>query len=128
MKCPNCGKELSFQDRKCDGCNANLAEYRRLVSISNHYYNDALQKARVRDLSGAIVSLKNSLQVNKKNTDARNLLGLVYYEMGETVRALGEWILSKNYQENDNIADHYMNLVQNNPSKLNSTNSIIKKI
>lgn len=127
MKCPNCGKELSFQDRKCDGCNANLAEYRRLVSISNHYYNDALQKARVRDLSGAIVSLKNSLQVNKKNTDARNLLGLVYYEMGETVRALGEWILSKNYQENDNIADHYMNLVQNNPSKLNSTNSIIKK-
>lgn len=127
MKCPNCGKELSFGDRYCDGCNADLSEYRRLISISNRYYNDALQKARVRDLSGAIGSLKNSLQVNKRNTDARNLLGLVYYEMGETVRALGEWILSKNYQENDNIADHYMNLVQNNPSKLNNANSIIKK-
>lgn len=127
MECPNCGKKLSFKDRNCDGCNADLAEYRRLVSISNYYYNDALQKARVRDLSGAIMSLKNSLQVNKKNTDARNLLGLVYYEMGETVRALGEWILSKNYQENDNIADHYMNLVQNNPSKLNNANAIIRK-
>lgn len=127
MECPNCGKKLSFKDRNCGGCNADLAEYRRLVSISNYYYNDALQKARVRDLSGAIMSLKNSLQVNKKNTDARNLLGLVYYEMGETVRALGEWILSKNYQENDNIADHYMNLVQNNPSKLNNANAIIRK-
>lgn len=127
MKCPNCGKELSFKDKYCDGCNANLVAYRRLVSLSNRYYNDALQKAKVRDLSGAIVSLKNSLQLNKKNTDARNLLGLVYYEMGETVRALGEWILSKNYQENDNIADHYMNLIQNNPSKLNNANAVIKK-
>lgn len=127
MNCPNCGKTLSFQDKYCDGCNANLVAYRRLVSISNHYYNDALQKARVRDLSGAIVSLKNSIQVNKKNIDARNLLGLVYYEMGETVRALGVWILSKNYQEDNNIADHYMNVVQNNPSKLNNANAIAKK-
>ena len=52
---------------------------------SNEYYNDALAKASVRDLSGAIESLKTSLKFNKLNIDARNLLGLIYFEMGEVV-------------------------------------------
>lgn len=127
MRCPNCGREISFQKKVCSSCNANLTKYRSLISISNRYYNDAVYKARVRDLSGAIVSLKQSLQVNKKNTNARNLLGLVYYEMGETVSALGEWIISKNYQEEQNVADYYLKVIQNNTSKLSATNANIKK-
>lgn len=42
---------------------------------SNACYNEALQRASVRDLSGAIDSLKRSLRFNKLNIDARNLLG-----------------------------------------------------
>ena len=29
------------------------------------------------------------------NIDARNLLGLVYFETGEVVEALTEWVISK---------------------------------
>lgn len=47
-------------------------------------------------MSGAIVSLTECLKLNKFNIDARNLLGLVYFEMGETVDALSEWVISKN--------------------------------
>lgn len=128
MKCPNCGNETSFQAKKCQNCNCDVTDYKKLVGRSNGLYNDALYKAKIRDLSGAIVSLKSSLQLNKYNTNARNLLGLVYYEMGDTVRALGEWVLSKNFQEEDNNADYYMKLLQNNPSKLNHVNSVIKSI
>ena len=128
MRCPKCGKKVAFKTSICDGCNADLSSYRKLYNISNQYYNVGLEKAKVRDLSGAIVALKNSLQVNKRNTDARNLLGLVYYEIGETVLALGEWVLSKNYQENDNeAADYYMNILQANTNRLHNTNQIIKK-
>ena len=37
--------------------------------VSNTYYNIGLEKAHVRDLSGAIVILKKSLQFDKKNID-----------------------------------------------------------
>ena len=50
-----------------------------------------LQKRKVRDLSGAVVSLKRSLKFYKNNIPARNLLGLIYFEIGETVAALGQW-------------------------------------
>ena len=51
----------------------------KLEYQSNYWYNDGLKKAQIRDLSGAIVSLKRSLQFNRENITARNLLGLVYY-------------------------------------------------
>ncbi len=127
MNCPKCGGVVSFQNRQCEKCGEDLAQYRRVCALSNRYYNEGLSKAKVRDLSGAVIDLKNSLQLNKRNIQARNLLGLIYNEMGETVLALGEWVISKNYQEEDNLADEYMNIIQNNPSKLHNTNQTIKK-
>ena len=50
----------------------------------------------MRDLSGAIETLKVSLMINKYNINARNLLGLIYCEMGEVVEALSQWVMSKN--------------------------------
>ena len=94
---------------------------------SNAYYNVGLEKANVRDLSGAIESLKMSLRFNKRNTEARNLLGLVYCEMGEVVAALTEWVISKNYQPEDNRASYYLDSIQQNKSKLESINQTIKK-
>ncbi len=55
---------------------------------SNAYYNDALEKAAVRDLSGAIESLRTSLRFYKMNIDARNLLGLVYFRDGRGGRSV----------------------------------------
>ena len=94
---------------------------------SNACYNEALQRASVRDLSGAIDSLKRSLRFNKLNIDARNLLGLIYYEMGEVEGALTEWVISKNYQPKDNAASRYLNEIQKNQAKLDSINQTIKK-
>jgi len=91
------------------------------------YYNEGLEKANVRDLSGAVTSLRQSLRFNKSNIEARNLLGLVYFEMGEVVSALGQWVISKNMQPEKNIADDYINKVQSNATRLASINQTIKK-
>ncbi len=101
--------------------------YKKIIMASNAYYNVGLEKANVRDLSGAIDSLKMSLRFNKMNTDARNLLGLIYFEMGETVMALSEWVISKNYQPEDNRASYYLDKVQHNKGGLDSLNQTIKK-
>ena len=45
----------------------------KLIYQSNFWYNDGLKKANIRDLSGAIVSLRKSLQYNRENIAARNL-------------------------------------------------------
>ena len=126
MNCYNCGALLTENDF-CTSCGADVRHYKKIIGLSNMYYNDGLEKASVRDLSGAIRSLTECLKLNKFNIDARNLLGLVYFEMGETVNALSEWVLSKNLKAEKNIADDYIEAVQNNPSQLENLNQAIKK-
>lgn len=126
MECYNCGAPLTGADY-CAKCGADVRIYKKILSASNSFYNEGLERASVRDLSGAIECLKKSLQLNKMNTDARNLLGLVYFEMGETVSALGEWVISKSYKGHDNAAGQYLNEIQNNPARLDSINQTIKK-
>ena len=94
---------------------------------SNHWYNDGLQRAQIRDMSGAVASLRRSLQYNKANMDARNLLGLVYYGRGEVAEALVEWIISKNLNPKDNMADRLIHEVQNSAKKLDQINQAVKK-
>lgn len=126
MKCYNCGCTLSEHDF-CTGCGVDVKVYKKIMYLSNMYYNDGLKKAQVRDLSGAVISLRQSLKCNKNNIDARNLLGLVYFEMGEAVSALSEWVISKNLKNKKNIADDFIRQVQGNPSKLDAINQAIKK-
>ena len=78
-------------------------------------------------MSGAIVSLRRSLQFNRENIAARNLLGLVYYGIGEVPEALVEWIISKNLRMHNNIADYYINTVQASAKELETINLAIKK-
>ena len=127
MNCPRCNATVAFRKNRCDSCGQDLKDYRRIVSLSNINYNKALGQAKIRDLSGAVTSLRQSLQLNKLNTNARNLLGLIYYEEGEIVSALSEWIISKHFQEEDNDADIYINELQANPSKLEMYSQMIKK-
>lgn len=126
MNCYKCGCRLSEYDF-CPSCGADVVLYKRIMFTSNRLYNDGLEKATVRDLSGAIVSLRRSLKFNKENIDARNLLGLVYYEMGEVVSALREWVLSVNSRPKKNIAVDYIEMIQANQSRLDAINQTIKK-
>lgn len=78
-------------------------------------------------MSGAISSLRRSLQYNRGNVAARNLLGLVYYGRGDVVEALVEWIISKNFQPHDNIANYYISKMQEMPGELETINQAVKK-
>lgn len=127
MNCPRCNVSVAFTKSRCDNCGQDLVSYRKVVSLSNIYYNKGLSQAKIRDLSGAISSLKQSLQFNKLNTSARNLLGLIYYEEGEIVAALSEWVISKHYQNDNNDADMYIKEIQANPNKLEMHNQTIRK-
>lgn len=99
----------------------------KLVYQSNSWYNDGLKKAGIRDMSGAISSLRRSLQYNRVNIAARNLLGLVYYGRGDVVEALVEWIISKNFEPHDNIANYYISRIQETPGELETINQAVKK-
>lgn len=126
MFCYNCGRRLSEHDF-CTSCGADVSLYKRIIHVSNMYYNEGLEKAGVRDLSGAAVSLRQSLKFNKNNIKARNLLGLVYFEMGEAAAALREWVISKNMRPEKNIADEYIDKIRSNSNRLDSINQTIKK-
>ena len=127
MNCIFCGTPLSEHDY-CKGCGADTTLLKRIARISNLLYNQGLEKAMVRDLSGAIVCLKRSLKFNKDNIDARNLLGLVYYETGEVVSALSEWVISKNKSTQNNLADVYIDKLQSNKNKLDLINQDRKSV
>lgn len=126
MRCFNCGCNLTEHDF-CTNCGADVNNYKLIVSASNIYYNDGLERAKVRDLTGAVISLRQCLKLNKNHVDARNLLGLIYFEIGEGVQALNEWVISKNLRSKKNIAGDYLNLIQSNPGKLDALNAAIKK-
>ncbi len=126
MFCFHCGCRLSEHDF-CTACGADVSLYKKIMYVSNRFYNDGLEKAGVRDLTGAINSLRQSLKFNKNNIEARNLLGLVYFETGEVVAALSEWVISKNLRAEKNIADDYIEMIQSNASRLDSINQTIKK-
>jgi len=99
----------------------------KLVYRSNQWYNDGLKKANIRDLSGAIVSLKKSLQFNRGNVTARNLLGLIYYGIGDVGEALVQWIISNNMKSHGNIARYYIKKLQEDANELETINQGIAK-
>lgn len=126
MNCLNCGALLN-ESSHCPKCGFDVVVQKKVYLMSNQYYNMGLEKAEIRDLSGAIDLLKRSLKFNKLNVQARNLLGLVYFEMGEAVSALSEWVISKNIMPENNIASDYINRLQSNVNKLDVVNQTIKK-
>lgn len=99
----------------------------KIQYAANSCYNRGLEKARERDLSGAAENLKRALHFNKYHTDARNLLGLIFYEMGETSDALIQWVISINLQPDENLADQYLDEVQRKPGQLEIASQTIKK-
>lgn len=126
MRCYRCDSVLSGNDF-CNSCGAEVSVYKKIVKLSNAYYNMGLAKAQIRDLTGACELLRRSVRFDKNNIDARNLLGLVYYEMGEAVQAFSEWIISKNIQPDKNIAGDYIKRLQSNANRLEIINQTIKK-
>ena len=127
MKCPVCGAKVADNAYQCGFCGSDLSVIQYLKRVSGTYYNIGLERARVRDLTGSVAALRKSLRFYKENKDARNLLGLVYYEMGEITAALSEWVLSKYLTPEKNSADYYIDTLQKNTVAVDATDQTIKK-
>ncbi len=107
MKCPNCGFKFN-RGYVCPSCGDPAVLKVKALNASIRLYNTGLEQAKNKDLSGAVDSLKKSILFNKNNVDARNVLGLVYYEIGQMADALVQWIVSQNIQSEKNPAVEYL--------------------
>lgn len=117
VKCPYCnhdGNSIGV----CHACGEDLLWVERLYIKSEYYYNKAYEYATSRELSLAIPCLEKAISFNKYNVKAKNLLGLIYFEIGEIASALKLWILSDALCKEDNIAVEYMNRLQKMPKRL----------
>ncbi|MBQ9814236.1 MAG: tetratricopeptide repeat protein [Lachnospiraceae bacterium] len=126
MKCYKCGSFL-YESDYCSACGADVSTYKVIVKKSNEFYNKGLGYARDRNLSRAIECLETSLKMFKGNIAARNLLGLIYYEMGEYAMALAQWVVSKSMQNDNNMADYFLGTVQDNKPDLDLMSLTIRK-
>lgn len=104
-----------------------MKKNRRLEQISNGYYNLGLSLAKERNLSSALNALSISLGLNKKNTDARNLYGLIQFEMGEETKALTSWVISININPINNPAQNYLQKLRNKSAYLEKSQDAISK-
>lgn len=124
--CPHCGAQVR-KNGYCSECYLPLSMLKKAQNTSNYYYNIGYDRASARDLSGAIESLLQALRYNKRNVPARNLLGLIYYEMGEAVQAMSEWVMSTNYQQENNLATKYLKELKKDPARLESVDQLARK-
>jgi tetratricopeptide (TPR) repeat protein len=113
MKCPICGYKFN-KGSICPSCRENAAIRARAYNISVRLYNKGLEQAKSKDLTGAVESLKRSVLFDKSNINARNVLGLVYYELGHMADALVQWIVSQNIKSEKNYAVDYLRIYGEN--------------
>ena len=65
MNCMYCGAAVNKGEQICPRCGEELHVQRRALQLSALYYNQGLDKAEIRDLSGAIDLLRRSLKYNE---------------------------------------------------------------
>ena len=125
MRCYRCDSIVTGD--VCRTCGTDLRLYKKVLRMSNGFYNIGLEKAKVRDLTGAAAALRRSLQLNKRNTAARNLLGLICYERGELSAAIAHWVISSNYDKVDNPAREYLDRVLGDKSEFERMSRAIRQ-
>lgn len=104
-----------------------MDQRKQIRLISNSFYNAGLERAQRRDLTGAVRYLQTCLNLYKYHIDARNLLGLIYVELGEVSEALVQWVISMNIQEKKNLADTYLDQLQRRPDRLEKLGQTIRR-
>ena len=85
---------------------------------SEHYYTKAYKLSKERKLSKAKLNLDKAISLNKTHIEAKNLMGLICFEMGEVGSALEYWILSTAYHKSNNPATGYIDTIQSKPKQL----------
>jgi len=99
--------------------------YKRVVRLSDRLYNQGLEKLKKSDFTHGIEILKKSISINKGNIQARNLLGLALFEIGNVGEALTHWVISSSLQTEDNPAEAYLERANKNSRMLEKYNDAI---
>ncbi len=81
---------------------------KKITNLSNISYNKALEHCNEDRITAAVAELRGSLEFDKKNIAARNLLGLCYFRLGRAADALIQWTISYKLKRTDNIAVDYI--------------------
>lgn len=125
MICPICNSNSENKNR-CSKCGSDLTMYAKLADISKVLYNKGLYAAKSNELTHAEQFLGKSILFDKNNLDARNVLGLVYYETGKIGLALKQWVISANMKKENNQAKEYVDYFQRNSEEFQKLNEAVK--
>lgn len=123
--CPQCGSPL-HEHHYCEHCDKRIEIFEKLQHVSLAFFEKGFQRAAIRDLSGAISYLRRSISFDKNNVDARNLLGLVYFEMGEPALAIEQWTISHRTDQNPMAID-LLKRTRYKQGAVEKMDSVIKK-
>jgi len=115
--CPYCGEQVDDKNR-CNRCKRDLSWVRKIYEKSNRYYVKGYYEAKASNLEAARTYLQKAIDLNKYDIMARNLLGLVYFEMDKMGSALKEWVISASLVKDNNIAKEYIQRIQDVPNRL----------
>lgn len=88
--------------------NAVAEEQYRLIESSNYFFNRALKYIDDNDITSAISSLTNALNIMPDDTEAMNLIGLCYYLECDFNLACTSWKKSIKLNKTNNRADEYL--------------------
>ena len=113
-RCPYCSQMIKY-GVYCSACMKRIDWVRKIWNKSACYYNEGLVAAQNRELSRACIYLQKAITLYHYNIEARNLLGLVYLEIGQVGEALKEWIISCSLQKEENRASYYIQAMQKHP-------------
>lgn len=115
--CPYCGHSIK-KGIYCNVCLNKISSFQKICNKSIVYYNRGLEAAQNRELSLGCIYLQKAIVLYKYNIEARNLLGLIYLEIGQVSNALKEWIISSSLKKVDNKAINYIESIQKQPKYL----------
>lgn len=118
MRCPICSESISNNIAECPSCGTDLSLCKKIIHTSRQLYNRGLELANLNNLTGAIQVLSESVKFDKEFIDARNLLGLVYFGIGEIGEAVKHWSISMKIQPDHNPAKQYIEEIKSNNSKM----------
>ena len=122
MKCPICDSDYEKSGvaglNLCPKCGCDAVFEMKIKKLSYSFFNKGLEQAKSGNKTGAIESLTKSVGFYKKNVDARNLLALVYYDIGLMGEALKHWVLSIAERKSGNAASYYLDIFQKSGRQL----------
>jgi len=102
----------------CPKCGLDYDTLSKAGVISDFLFNKGLAAAKSDNMTTAITYLTKSVEFDKMNKNALNLLGLCYYNTGKINEALKVWVLSFHYYGTNSAAARYLKAVEADSAQL----------